>query len=100
MTNQVVSVSSPQGDRFVSQLLTIPKKDGDHRPIINLKWLNSFIQTEHFKMEGIHLFKSLLQLNNWLAKIDLMDAYFMTLLPRIIASISSFSGWTRSVACH
>ena len=38
---------------FLSQLFMVLKKDGDQRPIMNLKKLNSFVQTEHFKMEGI-----------------------------------------------
>ena len=36
---------------FHSQLFTVPTKDGGLRPIINLKKLNSFVQTHHFKME-------------------------------------------------
>ena len=38
---------------FQSQLFVVRKKDGGQRPIINLKKLNSFVQTEHFKMKGI-----------------------------------------------
>ena len=36
--------------------------------------LNEFVHTEHFKMEGIHLLKDLL---DWMVKVDLKDAYFM-----------------------
>ena len=46
------------------------------RLVINLKKLNSFINAPHFKMEGIHTLKSLLQKEDWLVKIDLKDAYF------------------------
>ena len=42
----------------------------------NLKKLNSFINAPHFKMEGIHTLKSLLQKGDWLVKIDLKDVYF------------------------
>ena len=62
---------------FLSQLFMVPKKDGGQRPIINLKKLNSFVQTEHFKMEGIHMLKDLLKPGDWMTKVDLKDAYFM-----------------------
>ena len=39
---------------FWSNLFLVAKKDGGQRPVINLNVLNSFVQTEHFKMEGIH----------------------------------------------
>ena len=68
-------VNSEPGE-FLSNLFFVNKKDGDHRPVINLKFLNGFIPYEHFKMEGMHLIKDLLQENNFLIKIDLKDAYF------------------------
>ena len=30
----------------------------------------------HFKMEGVYTLKNLLQLADWLAKVDLKDVYF------------------------
>ena len=35
------------------------------------------MKSEHFKMEGLHTVKTLLQKNNWMAKTDLKDAFFM-----------------------
>ena len=68
--------SSPsQEPGFVSSLSVIPKKDGGHRPVINLKPLNSFIPYEHFKMESIHMLKNLLRKGDYMVKIDLKDAY-------------------------
>ena len=61
---------------FLSNLFLVNKKDGGHRPVINLKFLNSFIPYQHFKMEGMHLIKDLLQEHDFLIKIDLKDAYF------------------------
>ena len=43
----------------------------------NLKYLNHFVKLEHFKMEGLHTVKALLRKNDWMAKIDLKDAFFM-----------------------
>ena len=42
----------------------VPKKDGTHRPEINLKALNKFIKRQHFKMDGPQVIK-----------VDLKDAY-------------------------
>ena len=61
-------------DQFISNLFLVPKLDGKSRPVINLKDLNTFLQYDHFKMEGIHLLRDLLQPHDWLGKIDLKDA--------------------------
>jgi len=47
------------------------------RPVINLKNINKFVCTEHFKMEGIHILRDLLKAGDWMTKVDLKDAYFM-----------------------
>ena len=62
---------------FYSNMFMVPKKDGGQRPVINLKHLNKFVKSEHFKMEGLHTVKALIQKNDWLAKVDLKDAFFM-----------------------
>ena len=46
---------------YVSQIFLVEKKDGGQRPVINLKGLNQFVKTEHFKMEGLHLLPNLMQ---------------------------------------
>ena len=50
----------PAEEWFLSNIFLIYKKDGGQRPVINLKALNQFVNTEHFKMEGIHTVKDLL----------------------------------------
>ena len=65
---------SPGG--FYSNMFLVPKKDGKMRPVINLKHLNQFVQYHHFKMEGMHTVRDLVQPNDWMTKIDLKDAYF------------------------
>ena len=52
-----------------------PKERGGWRPIINLKGLNEYINTPHFKMESIASVKDILLPGDYLAKIDLKDAY-------------------------
>ena len=46
---------------FYSNLFLVPKKNGQMRPVINLKWLNEWVTTEHFKKEGISTPKDILQ---------------------------------------
>lgn len=62
-------------DQFVSRIFVIPKKDGSHRPVFNLRPLNQFIKKCHFKMEGMTTVKELVQKEDWFCTIDLKDAY-------------------------
>ena len=61
---------------FYSNIFLVPKKDGRMRPVINLKALNRFVEAQHFKMEGMQSMRDLLRPNDWMAKVDLKDAYF------------------------
>ena len=72
-----LNMVKPVLGQFLSSLFLVPKRDGNSRPLINLKELNVFLKYDHFKMEGIHLVRDLLQPQDWLGKIDLKDAYFV-----------------------
>ena len=61
---------------FISSIFLVNKKDGGHRPVISLKNLNSFVNFQHFKMEGIHMLRDLLKKGDFMVKQDLKDAYF------------------------
>ena len=67
---------APCDGQFLSQLFLVPKKDGSSRPVVNLKALNKFITRKKFKIEGAHLLRDLLRPGDWMASIDLKDAYF------------------------
>ena len=45
------------------------------RPILNMKVLSPFIDSPHFKMEGVKAMKDLLRRSDWLCRVDLKDAY-------------------------
>ena len=62
--------------QFVSRLFLVPKKSGDMRPVINLKTINTFVVYQHFKMENINSLSDILRPNDFIATIDLKDAYF------------------------
>ena len=63
-------------ESFYSTLFLVPKKGGQMRPVINLKKLNEWVASQHFKMEGMSTLRELLKANDWMVKIDLKDAYF------------------------
>ena len=69
------SHSQKQTELF-SNLFLVPKKNGSMRPVINLKALNQWVETPHFKMEGLPTLQDLLRQGDWLVKVDLKDAYF------------------------
>jgi len=72
LTKGVIVETQQLPHSFVSQLFLVEKKVG---PVINLKCLNQFVKTEHFKMEGLHLLPDLLQPQDWMVKMDLKDTY-------------------------
>ena len=66
---------APLQDHYISNMFTVPKKDGGFRPIINLRPLNVFLHYQHFKMEGLYMVQDLIERDYYLCKIDLKDAY-------------------------
>ena len=45
-------------------------------PVINLWPLNQFVVHNHFKLDGMHVVRDLLQKNDWMTRINLKYAYF------------------------
>ena len=75
---------------FYFSLFFVQKKDGGMRPVINLESLNEYVVLHHFKMERIHTLRDLLK-RNWMTKVDLKDAYFMTPIHSSNRSVLCFS---------
>lgn len=73
----VVSKCTSISGQFCSKIFSITKPNGSTRLILNLKCLNKFIQTEHFKMEDMRTVCKLVSKNNYMCTIDLKDAYFL-----------------------
>ena len=61
---------------YYSMYFLVPKKTGDLRPILNLKPINHTIHKSTFKMETLQSVILAVQPGDWLASIDLKDAYF------------------------
>ena len=76
LKKSAITCLPPQpGPGFYSNVFVVPKRDGGWRPIINLQKLNNYIHCPHFKMENIFSLRDILKKGDWLAKIDLKDAY-------------------------
>ena len=69
-----IQVVSPMNGEFLSSVFLVKKKDGGNRPVITLKELNFYVTYQHFKMEGLYLLKHLIQIGDWMIKIDLKDS--------------------------
>ena len=63
-------------DQFLSSIFTVPKRDGSHRLILNLKQLNECVEKYHFKMETLKTVLTLIKPNVFFASIDLKQAYY------------------------
>ena len=65
----------PTSSQFLSRIFVVPKRDGLHRPVVNLRPLNQFMANVHFKMESLSIMRDLLRQQDWMVSIDLKDAY-------------------------
>lgn len=74
---QAISKCQPVSNQFISRIFLVPKPNGSYRLILNLKELNKFINTEHFKLEDGKTVKRILSKGYFMASIDLKDAYYL-----------------------
>lgn len=72
-----VSEVQPCKSQYISKIFLVPKPDGSHRLILNLKSLNKFIWNAHFKLEDYRTVTKMLHKNYFMATLDLKDAYHM-----------------------
>lgn len=73
---KVIVKVSFQEDQFISPIFTRPKKDGEHRMILNLKELNKYIRYYHFKLDTFETTLKLIKPNAYMASVDLRHAYY------------------------
>jgi len=62
--------------QFVSPIFIRPKKNGEHRMVLNLKKLNEFIPYHHFKMDTFEKALNLITKDTYMGSIDLRHAYY------------------------
>ena len=74
-TKGAITQVMEDGTGFISPKFLVLKSDGAWRPVINLKALNQYVVSPHFKMESIRTIKGLVKQGDWLLKLDLNDVY-------------------------
>ena len=72
----VLETTDPSAGQVVSNIFLRPKKDGKFRMILDLTWLNTFIEYEHFKMHSLRTALEMMRPNCWMGSVDLRDAYY------------------------
>lgn len=66
----------PVVGQFISTIFLVDKKSGGKRPVINLKYLNQFVEKNHFKMSGLRSILDQIVFGDLMFTMDLSDAYF------------------------
>lgn len=77
LTIGAIRECQPCHGQFLSPIFLIPKPGGKFRFILNLKSLNKFIDTSHFKLEDLRTALKLVSRECFMSTIDLKDAYFL-----------------------
>ena len=61
---------------YYSTYFLIPKKDSGHTPILNLKFFNLNVCNTSFKMKIVQSIITIMHSHQWMASVDVKDAYF------------------------
>ena len=70
-----VEICSPDPSQFISNILTIPKKDWGRRPLVDMRELDQLAEYLPFKVEDISQLKDTLWRVDYMTKLDLQDTY-------------------------
>ena len=68
-----IEVCSHTPEEFISNIFTVPKKNGGNRPVIDMRALNEFVEYDSFRMEDISLLRSALKQGDFMTKLDLSN---------------------------
>ena len=74
--NAVEPVANQNSLGFYNRLFLVPKPNNRWRPVLDLSTLNTFLNTESFKMGTPETIRTSLQSGEWVTSIDFKDAYF------------------------
>ena len=76
LAKRVLELTSPEPGQIISPIFLIPKQDGTHRMILNLKHFNNYVTYRHFKMDTLSTVTQLMSPQCFMASLDLKDAYY------------------------
>ena len=71
-----LEIARDPGPSFYSRLFLMEKASGGWRPVVDLSHLNEFVQLAPFKMETVASVLLSVRVGDFLASLDLKDAYF------------------------
>ena len=74
--NAVEPVANQNSLGFYNRPFLVPKPNNRWRPVLDLSTLNTFLNTESFKLETPETIRTSLQVGEWVTSIDFKDAYF------------------------
>ena len=74
--NAVEPVGNPNSPVFYNRLFLVPEPNNRWRLVLDLSTLNTFLNTESFKMETPETMRTSLQSGEWVTSIDFKDTYF------------------------
>lgn len=77
-----ISQMVPSEDQFLSPFFLIEKSSGGMRFILNLKELNLYISSAHFKLEDWRTVVRLMLPGSQMASLNLEDAYLLVSITR------------------
>lgn len=73
----VIKLSCHEPGEFINTIFVREKKNkNEFRMILNLKLLNEHVEYHKFKMDTIRSVIKMIQKDNWMATVDIRDAYY------------------------
>ena len=86
-----LEIAQDLGPGFYSRLFLVEKASGGWRPVISLSHLNEFVQLTQFKMETVASVLLSVREGDFLASLDLKDAYFQIPIHRSSRKLLRFT---------
>ena len=86
-----LEIAQDPGPGFYSRLLLVEKASGGWRPVIDLSHLNEFVQLTPFKMETVASVLLSVREGDFLASLDLKDAYLQIPIHRSSRKLLRFT---------
>ncbi len=77
--------------QFLSNIFVVPKQDGSHRLILNLRELNESVEKHHFKMETLRTAITLIRPNMFFCSMDLKQAYYSVAVSEVFRKFLRFT---------